>query len=48
MGIEGSIKNMLENNLLKGNDAYGGESEAEYEEYKPSSKNKPFKKPHPT
>jgi hypothetical protein len=36
MGIEGSVKNMLENNLLKTNDVYGGESEVEYEEYRPS------------
>ena len=40
LGIEISVKHMLENGLIKGNDT-GNESEVEFEEYKPSTKNKP-------
>jgi hypothetical protein len=46
LGVEKSVKYMLDNNLLKSNET-GGESEAEYEEYKPFHKVRPFKKPHP-
>ena len=47
LGIEVSVKHMVESNLLKQNEG-GGESEQEFEEYKPSQKNKAFGKPHPT